>query len=78
MAKGSSVGFMGVIIMRVIAKRHSAESLRSVIAQSRAESFAQSHCAESLQREALARRNARESHWRGATLVRVTGEEQCS
>ena len=76
MAKGSSVGFMGVIIMRVITKsyhhqRHCAESssslepLRRVIAQSHcAESFAQSLCAE--------------GHLRGAMLMRGTGEEQCS
>ena len=62
MAKGSSVGFMGGIIMRVIAKSY----------------HHQSHCTESLHREALARRNARESHLRGAMLMRATGEEPCS
>ena len=71
MAKGSSVGFMEVI-MRVIAKR--------VIAQRHStESFAQSHCTESLHRESLARamlvrvtgEEQRESHWQGAMLTRV-------
>ena len=75
MAKGSSVGFMGVIIMRVIAKSYqsSSESLHRVIIIIIMRLIAQSHS-----RESLARNNAHESHLRGAMLVRVTGEEQCS
>ena len=60
-------------IMRLIAQRHSTESLHRVFAQSHCAESLHRHictepCTESLHRESLARRNARESHWQGATL----------
>ena len=75
----ASESLQRVIIIRVIAQSHhhqhhckessSSESLHGVIIIMRV--IAQSHS-----RESLARSNARESHWRGAMLVRVTGDDE--
>ena len=77
----SSESLHRVIIIRIIAKSHhhqshctesssSSESLHRVII---IRVIAHSHS-----RESLARSNAHESPWRGAMLMRVTCEEQCS
>ena len=93
MAKGSSAGFMGVIIMRVIAKSyhhqsHCRESLHRVIAQSHLHRvIAQSHCTESLLMRVsnsfllfLGRRGRADSTLRKSTLCgdrRGRGQKNC-